>query len=362
MSEFAILQASVVVRALLATDTFPVASRLVFLAGLHQVTATWVEFRGIADNFSIKTLQATSISATMTSAIVRGCSNVRICEADPSTPPIACANASVAKRQRYHYSAPPSSQMDFIPFGKYKGQTSSNLLNDGPYVDWIMSNDKLREWIFCNIPWLHRKLMNLERYSRASMKALGGGMNDAMPPLPNEVLQLIGDAAGPYTKQSLQLASKDLGKALVPDNVFDGDFTAIKKYTISLCSVHFNRRKLPNAHINLACGDDDREKDRHFLELLDDFWRCHTPSHKEYRSFFVSKEVVNVRLKKAENSDSTGYFRDSRNDLWFRSSNQDEFELQEERCEPLVLTFKRLESPKAVQVVLTVDDYDYYIS
>ena len=247
--------------------------------------------------------------------------------------------------------------MDLIPFGKYKGQTSAALLKDGAYVDWIISNDNMKQWLLCNIPWLHHKLMNLEKYSRMSMEATVL----AMTTLPNDVMQHIGDAAGPYTKQSLQLASKDLGQALVPGNVFDGDFTAIKKYTISLCSLQFNKHKLPNAQINLACGDDDRDKDRHFLELLDDFWRCHTPSDKEYKSFFVSKEVVNVRLKKAEDADSTGYFRDSRNDLWFRSNSQD-FELQEERCEPLVLTFKRWENSKALQIVLTVDDYDYYIS
>ena len=278
-----------------------------------------------------------------------------------ATPPVANADASLAKRQRFP-AYPSSSQLDLIPFGKYKGQTSANLLKDEAYVDWIMSNDNMKQWILCNIPWLSKKLMNLERCSRASVEAAALAVQEAMTPLPNDVLQLIGDAAGPYTKQSLQLASKDLGKALVPDNVFDGDFTAVKKYTISLCSLHFNKCKLPNAQINLACGDDDRVKDRHFLELLDDFWRCHTPTNKEYRSFFVSNEVVNVRLKKAEDSDSTGYFKESRNDLWFRSSNQDEFELQEERCEPLVLTFKRWESPKAVQVVLTVDDYDVYIS
>ena len=179
--------------------------------------------------------------------------------------------------------------------------------------------------------------MNLERYKESAELAV----QDTMKPLPNDVLQLIGDAAGPYTKQSVQLASMDLGKALVPGNVFDGDFTAIKKYTISLCSLHFSRRKLPNAQINVAqphssaCGDEDREKDRHFLELLDDFWRCHTPSHKEYKSFFVSKEVVNVRPKKAEGRDSTGYFWDSNmtryKDLWFRNNSQ-KFVLTRHAC------------------------------
>eukprot|EP00891_Asterochloris_glomerata_P001082 jgi/Astpho2/1082/fgenesh1_pg.00018_%23_2_t len=253
--------------------------------------------------------------------------------------------------------------MDLIPFGKYKGQPAATLVKDGAYVDWIMSNDKLRQWILCNFPWLHQKLMNLERYSRASVEAAQLAVEDAKTPLPNEVLHLIGGFASPYTRQSLQLASKDLGGDLVPDNVFDGDFTAVQKYTISLGSLHFNRRNLPNAQINLSCGDDDREKDRHFLELLDDFWRCYTPSNKEYRSFFVSKEVVNVKIKKAEDPDSIGYYRDADNDLMFRSWQQEDIELQDGmRCEPLVLTFKRVESPKALQIVVTVNDCFYYIS
>ena len=88
----------------------------------HTSSASWVEFRG-TDNLNIRTLEAKHKQMTT------------------ATTPTASASASGAKWQRFNawpQSDPPSSKLDLIPFGKYKGQTSANLLKDGAYVDWIM--------------------------------------------------------------------------------------------------------------------------------------------------------------------------------------------------------------------------------
>lgn len=50
-------------------------------------------------------------------------------------------------------------------------QPAADLVKDGAYVDWIMSNDKLRQWILCNVPWLHQKLTKLERAKQVTEAA-----------------------------------------------------------------------------------------------------------------------------------------------------------------------------------------------